>query len=335
MKISLIIPVHNTKVIYLNELLLSLSQLNKEFFEVLVVDDGSDDEELKKYYLCDFPKSFSLIKLDKNYGVSHARNIGIKRCSGDYITFVDSDDLINVDLLQNIGNFQLSKDLYIFGFQYIDDRNINPSIKLFSEVFTKKTANELYCFDFRNDEPFNNFIFKSACSRFFKKSFLISNDIIFDEELRYSEDELFMANCLINNPTTSFFENVLYFYYMNYKSASRTFNKAYLANLSVFYLKYISLVGDDEYLLLSIHLEIFTIFLFTRVLICTKKLKLNHAFKMIKSEVVFNSAEYMLKTKNYLSKQQIKIANKIINKHYFIAFLCIMNDRIKKKIKHG
>ena len=91
LKISIIIPVYNAAQ-YLEECLLSISQQSFTDFEILAVNDGSSDrslEILKKYQEKEPRlKVFSQV----NKGVSAARNVGIEKAQGDYLTFVDADD---------------------------------------------------------------------------------------------------------------------------------------------------------------------------------------------------------------------------------------------------
>ena len=88
MKFSVIIPTFNRA--YCLERAID-SVLNQSFkdFELIIVDDGSTDdtvEVLKKYQ-----NKISYIKT-KNLGVSHARNVGIKKSRGEWIALLDSDD---------------------------------------------------------------------------------------------------------------------------------------------------------------------------------------------------------------------------------------------------
>ena len=95
-KISIIIPVYNAEN-YLEECLLSISQQTFGDFEILAINDGSTDlslEILKKYQEKEPRlKVFSQV----NKGVSAARNRGIEEASGEYITFLDSDDYLELD----------------------------------------------------------------------------------------------------------------------------------------------------------------------------------------------------------------------------------------------
>lgn len=100
-KISIIIPVYN-KIRYLESLLKMVTEQSFRDFECILIDDGSTDGSGQ---VCD---SFS--KIDErffaihtsNCGVSHARNVGLDKSIGEYITFIDSDDEITKDYLENL-----------------------------------------------------------------------------------------------------------------------------------------------------------------------------------------------------------------------------------------
>lgn len=90
--LSIIIPNYNNSI-YLKECLDKIINQTYRPLEVVVVDDCSIDNS--KNIIYDFSKRYNWVKgvfLDKNRGVSHARNIGVENAHGKYITFLDSDD---------------------------------------------------------------------------------------------------------------------------------------------------------------------------------------------------------------------------------------------------
>lgn len=106
-KISVVIPVYNVEQ-FIEKCLDSVLCQDFEDYEVVLIDDGSTDESAhicKRYSLID-----SRIKYHykENGGLSSARNFGIKRSSGEYLTFIDSDDYIAPDYLSHL--FRLAKE---------------------------------------------------------------------------------------------------------------------------------------------------------------------------------------------------------------------------------
>ena len=99
--ISIIVPVYNVEE-YLEECLESIRKQTYQDIEVILVNDGSTDGShaiCERY--CQMDKRFRLIN-QKNQGQSVARNRGVKESLGEYIMFVDSDDVVSLGLLEQL-----------------------------------------------------------------------------------------------------------------------------------------------------------------------------------------------------------------------------------------
>lgn len=108
MKFSIIVPVYNVEK-YIDKCLKSIKDQTYSNYEVIIVNDGSPDnscEIIDKY--CKKDSRFIHYK-KKNGGLSDARNYGVKKASGNYLVFVDSDDYISKDLLEKI-DLVITKD---------------------------------------------------------------------------------------------------------------------------------------------------------------------------------------------------------------------------------
>ena len=100
MKLSIIIPVYNLEN-YIVATLESLLSIRFSFdFEIIVINDGSTDGS--ESVIHDYQQKYSQIALYtiENQGVSNARNVGISKASGEYITFVDGDDTVEPDFFE-------------------------------------------------------------------------------------------------------------------------------------------------------------------------------------------------------------------------------------------
>ena len=95
--VSVIIPAYDSDMLIVPTLRSVVTQTLKGF-ELIVVDDGSTDgtAETTDRYLSEHQGDFSyrILRSEKNFGVSHARNVGIRESHGDYLYFLDSDDRI-------------------------------------------------------------------------------------------------------------------------------------------------------------------------------------------------------------------------------------------------
>lgn len=98
-KVSVIIPVHNTEK-YLESCLYSVLNQTEENIEVLCVNDHSVDHSLDilKYYESMYSYKMKVIDMKDKCGVSCARNVGLQEAQGEYIGFVDSDDVISLNM---------------------------------------------------------------------------------------------------------------------------------------------------------------------------------------------------------------------------------------------
>ena len=124
MKYSIIIPVYNVEK-YLEKCLKSILKQNYKNYEIILIDDCSTDNSkiiINKYEKI-FSKKLKKIFLEKNCGQSEARNIGVNMSTGDYIFFIDSDDYIDDNLLENINN-EILKNIKL-DLLRIPKRNIN------------------------------------------------------------------------------------------------------------------------------------------------------------------------------------------------------------------
>lgn len=94
-KISIIVPVYNREK-WLEETILSVMAQTYSNWELLLIDDGSSDRsiELAKAYALEDTRIKSIIRNSLKKGASVCRNIGIKNSSGEFILFLDSDDLL-------------------------------------------------------------------------------------------------------------------------------------------------------------------------------------------------------------------------------------------------
>lgn len=101
-KVSIIIPVYNTKK-YLRKCLDSVVNQTLEDKEIIIVDDKSTDgsQDVLVEYAKRYP-NISLICLANNSGVAVARNIGLQYAKGKYISFIDSDDYIDLDMIEKM-----------------------------------------------------------------------------------------------------------------------------------------------------------------------------------------------------------------------------------------
>ena len=139
MEISIIVPVYNTER-YISKCLKSILEQTFTDFEVLVINDGSTDNSqdiIEKFTLYD--KRIKTFR-KKNGGLSSARNYGIEKASGKFICFIDSDDWVKKNFLNELYYQIISEknaDVVIGKYQIVDSITQKTYIPYENESFNK------------------------------------------------------------------------------------------------------------------------------------------------------------------------------------------------------
>lgn len=123
--ITVIVPVHNQEKFIGRCIRSLLSQsLDRENFDIIVIDDGSTDRT--PYALEMFEEDIKIIKNDNNKGLPKSLNIGIKASRSPYVVRVDSDDYVNSEFLNQLLLFLTNNnymDAIACDYQLVDDEN--------------------------------------------------------------------------------------------------------------------------------------------------------------------------------------------------------------------
>lgn len=129
-KVSIIVPVYNVED-YIEECIDSIVNQTLKEIEIIIVNDGTKDNSIKKIekYLSD-PRVVLINK--ENGGLSSARNAGLKLAKGEYISFIDSDDFIELTMLEDLYNN--SEDSEIVFSDIILYNNITKEKKIEKEI---------------------------------------------------------------------------------------------------------------------------------------------------------------------------------------------------------
>lgn len=223
MKFSTIIPVYNAEKTI--EACVE-SIIHEQDNEIILVNDGSTD---RSYEICESLKTKHgkniVIINQKNKGVSAARNVGMHHATGDYILFVDADDTLQPGF-----------------YSVIDKSNYADFVVCrYDEVGGKKLVKHFNRMDGygNNSEEVGKLIGVSNLAyvwgKFYKRSILSRNNLIFDETLNYGEDNLFVLNyckfiqsCYVSNDHA-------YVFTVNQK---QSLSKKYVDALEEYYVKF-------------------------------------------------------------------------------------------------
>lgn len=253
MEISVIIPTYKPDY-YIWECLDSIKEqtLNKNLFEVLIILNGEKEpyhsdilNYIKKYKL----ENFKLLYTEQN-GVSNARNIGLEVCKGNYIAFIDDDDYIDKDYLQNFYKILDKDSLFI------------ANIKNFCEENKENVKKIKYI---ENDITTNFFKYRKSFSYIGAK--IISKNIIgsfkFNTKYKNGEDSLFMVEISKNiKQIKTSNENSIYWRRIRKNSANYQKKKySYIIkNYFLIFLEYLKLFLKKEYNKSFVFIKILALF---------------------------------------------------------------------------
>lgn len=215
--VSIIVPVYNVEL-YLVDCLESICRQSYKNLEIIVVNDGSIDNSLPICY--EFAQKDSRIQVinKPNGGLSDARNSGLKVCKGEYLCFIDSDDVIHQDFVSILFNSIADADICMCYFKkFYDVMPIDQSmLDVSAEEFTGDFVNQnLY------DEKFDvNAI--TVWNKLYKKN--IWKDLRFPVN-RLHEDEFVVHQVLDRSKSFRLVDKSLYYYRVREGSITKVKNQ--------------------------------------------------------------------------------------------------------------
>lgn len=217
--VSIVVPLYNTEK-YIAKCIESILEQTYMDWELILIDDGSTD--------CSGDICLAYEKQDKrihyyyqsNRGVSSARNSGIVRAIGEYIYFMDSDDVAEKNLLEK-AMYYINKeklDLLFFNIRSIAEQGEgywNPPV--LTGKFELK--NDYQRLKFVMDEFLNFSLYYSCCNKIYVSTIIHANNIFFDEDVAIGEDIGFNLQYLFAVSKIQGIPDVLYQYWKREDSA--------------------------------------------------------------------------------------------------------------------
>lgn len=181
-KISVVIPVYGVEK-YIRQCLESIINQTYKNLEIIVVNDGTKDNSMKivEEYLSD--KRIKIINKE-NGGLASARNRGIEEATGEYISFIDSDDWIELDSYEELIKTIKDEDIIVFDFCKFDEatqkikrksttieefkKNVTQNRKYLLLEYCNESWNKMYKLDFlkKYNLKFNNMLYENVFWKF-------------------------------------------------------------------------------------------------------------------------------------------------------------------------
>lgn len=213
--ISVIIPVYNN-VEYLERLDACLRQQTYKDFEVIYVDDGSTDGSAEMLDQLTAKKDNYVVIHKGNGGLSSARNAGICRARGEWLTLIDADDTVEDGYLETLLSHTADDiDLVIGGVAEVDenDRLVEPLFSDYEGLVSISTA-MTWCY-----KP-KYFFGGCAWGKLYRTEVIIVGQLFFDDNKRYAEDILFSIQYLAHVNKKIYFTTKPVYHYNKGNQAS-------------------------------------------------------------------------------------------------------------------
>lgn len=240
-KVTVVVPIYNVQS-YLNRCIESIVNQTYKNLEILLIDDGSPDNCPQ---LCDeWAKKDSRIKVihKKNEGLGMARNTGIDNATGEYICFIDSDDYIDLNMIEKTQSSikKYDSDIVMFGMNCVDD-----SGKIISTKYPKTekdfySGNEILNYILPNMLGADTISGKKTQFNMSSSGILYSLNLInknnwrFVSERKYiSEDFYSLLDLFQYINSISIVHEAFYYYCYNESSLTHIFNSKRFENICI------------------------------------------------------------------------------------------------------
>ncbi len=257
-KISVIVPIYNAEK-YLEICLNSIIHQTYKNIEIILINDGSNDNSEK---ICERYKNnderIIYIK-QENKGVSSARNLGVELSSGEYILFVDADDYLELNMIENLYNnaIEYNCDISICNYKITDNFIIyqTENVSLKKNKLTKKE----FVINMLSNKYYKGYLW----NKLIKKE--VIQNIRFDVDLHVMEDLIFLLS-ISSNVHSVYYDDmlILYNYVQNQQSVLHNFSKKHFSGVKSYeiILDYIdennlNIIDEDYYMYIWNYLFIF------------------------------------------------------------------------------
>jgi glycosyltransferase involved in cell wall biosynthesis len=211
-KISVIVPIYNVEK-QLNRCIESLLKQKIQQIQIILVNDGSTDNsgKIAQEYAKKFPDKILYLEKE-NGGLSDARNYGIAHATGEYLTFVDSDDYISDNLYEDLEKYlEQDYDMIKFKIEKVDE-NGNKILENYTPVFADKTGEEAFEILYKSDE-----LTEVAWGYVYKRKMWIENNFKFAKGMFHEDFGLIPLVILKANKVAS--TNIMGYYYVQTSSS--------------------------------------------------------------------------------------------------------------------
>lgn len=228
--ISVIVPVYNVEK-YLKDCIESILKQTFSNFELILLDDGSTD---KSGMICDQYIKDSRVKVihKKNEGVSATRNRGIEEANGEFITFIDSDDCIDENMLEIMLEYQKKDNADLVQcnlINFTDDKCFFPYKNVKTHLYNsddEELKRSIISINYSNINCNGKYgPIRCIGGKLYRTSIIKNNNIKFDEKIYILEDGIFNFEFYEKATTVMILSDALYKYRQIPSSTTYRYNK--------------------------------------------------------------------------------------------------------------
>lgn len=215
-KVSIVVPVYNV-ALYLAECIESIINQTYKNIEVIIVNDGSTDNSKE---ICESyeKKDDRIIFITKqNNGAASARNCGLNSVTGEYISFVDSDDILELNYIERLVTT-------------LKENNADIAVCSYYNLYKNVVKEQVYEYQLiccSDEEYLERFLDDWTCGLIWNKLFKVNviKNIRFEEGHKI-DDEFFTYRCVMNSKNIVLFNEPLYYYRWRSSSVMREYSES-------------------------------------------------------------------------------------------------------------
>ncbi len=209
-KVSVVVPVYNVEN-FLRECLDTIINQSLKDIEIICVNDGSTDSSLDILYEYQEKDDRISVFSQENGGHAVATNVGMKKATGKYLFLMDSDDILELNALEDTYNLAEEKNVDFVIFKAINYDDINDKYYETENYSMNKVYNrvkdDVFTYEDVEDLMFNMSV--TPWSKLYRRDFIEKHDIIFPEGLIF-EDNVFFWKVLFNAKRICFYDEFLF-----------------------------------------------------------------------------------------------------------------------------
>lgn len=218
--LSIVVPVYNGSA-YIDELFAQFAEQSMDPVELVFIDDGSKDDSYEKLLAWQKKERFYIsVYQQENKGVSAARNFGVEKAQGKYLTFVDVDDGIATNYIAVLMEYaHKGIDVLVF-----DSKRVEAD----GAESVRASADDVPGREISKQEMLTEFLYDptrfGVVNLLLRREYLAEHDVTFPVGYKYYEDYDYLLQVFAQTDSLIYMRQVLYYYILREGSAMGRFN---------------------------------------------------------------------------------------------------------------